>query len=254
MDKEIKDLLRQLKQVAESSNEDMDLEDAATLLLRFNRNRILHQNIIRARLYDKLRYEAKKTLLLECARRGIDPASLEESEAAGMEEKEKECSVVVSTLEEKEKGMGKRPDHEQLPESIQKLYSENLNAFMRMRKLHETLKNMDNAKACDRFPYVDELLKLDDKVIKNWKMYDAYRPGEEESKSEDPEVDAKRISANRKYISGNKEKLAGLLQENPAKAEELKAKMQVRVDELLACNAGISDEQLTELSKLGIHV
>lgn len=67
-------------------------------------------------------------------------------------------------------------------------------------------------------------------------------------------IDAKRISANRKYISDNKEKLAKLSAEQSPKAEELREKIQLRVSELLTVGAGISDDQLSELAKLGINV
>lgn len=257
MDKEMITLLKALKAITVTPDTDIDLDKSALLLLQFNRNRILHQNIIRGRLYAKLKYEAKKNFDLFCAKYGIDPETFDESPEVQMDEMEKRYEESPD-VEEKEKTMGKRPDHDELPDNIRSLYQVNLDAYLRMRKLHEALKNMDNAKACDRFPYIKEFLDLDDLTVKNWTLYDAYNPaagGTDTGKqSENTLIDAKRISANRKYLSDNKEKLAKLIAEDSIKAGELREKMQLRATELLSVDAGISNEQLTELSKLGINV
>lgn len=257
MDKEMITLLKALKAITVTPDTEIDLDKSALLLLQFNRNRILHQNIIRGRLYAKLKYEAKKNFDLFCAKYGIDPETFDESPEVQMDEMEKRYEESPD-VEEKEQTMGKRSDHDELPDNIRSLYQVNLDAYLRMRKLHEALKNMDNAKACDRFPYIKEFLDLDDLTVKNWTLYDAYNPaagGTDTGKqSENTLIDAKRISANRKYLSDNKEKLAKLIAEDSIKAGELREKMQLRATELLSVDAGISNEQLTELSKLGINV
>lgn len=254
MEKEMIRLLKDLKQIALTPNQDIDLEKSALLLLQFNRNRILYQNIIRARLYDKLKYEAVKMFELTCARYGLDPETFDESPQAQMDEMEKRYEAAPE-VEVKEKSMGVRPDHDTLPDNIRALYQANTDAYLRMRKLHEALKNMDAAKACDRFPYVKEFLDLDDLTVKNWTLYDSFNPEEQNDKPEEGKaIDAKRISANRKYLSDNKDKLAKLIADNSEKAHELRDKMQLRVTELLSVDAGVSDDQLTELAKLGINV
>ena len=191
--------------------------------------------------------------LLHCARIGVDPESLLPDANADMKAQEEKLKTILP-VEEKLKTMGIREDHLLLPAPIQRCYNENSELFLRVRKLHEALKLMDAAKPCDRFPYVSELLSLDDQISKNWKTYDSYEIETVAVPVVESVIDAKRISANRKYLSDNKEKLANLLAENSPKAEALRNKMQIRVDELLAANAGISEEQLTELSKLGINV
>lgn len=258
--------LKELKQITVTPEKEIDLEKAALLLLRFNKNRILYDNITKRKLFAKLKYEAGKTFDLYCARLGINPGSFKEDPAVEMEEQEKRFQA-IPPVEELEKTRGIRADHDALPENIRMLYTQNSELYLRMRKLHEALKTMDGAKACDRFPYVKEFLELDDIVVKNWEMYDAYKPENEMNADVDKNatvdkevtnttqiIDAKRISANRKYISDNKEKLAKLSAEQSPKAEALRIKMQERVTELLTANAGMSDEQLTDLAKLGINV
>lgn len=257
MDKETIKLLKELKAITVTPDTEINLDKSALLLLQFNRNRILHQNIIRSRLYGKLKYEAKKNFDLYCAKYGIDPETFEDAPEIQMYEMEKRYEENPE-VEEKEKTMGKRPDHDGLPDNIRSLYQANMDSYLRMRKLHEVLKNMDSAKACDRFPYVKEFLELDDLTVKNWTIYDTYIPStrgtDTDKPAENPPVDAKRISANRKYLSVGKDLLTKLITEDPVKAGELREKMQLRVAELLSVDAGISNEQLTELSKLGINV
>lgn len=257
---EIIQQLKELKQITVTPEKEIDLEKGALLLLRFNKNRILYDNITKRKLFAKLKYEAGKTFALNCARLGVNPDSFKDDPTVEMEEQEKRFQAIPS-VEELEKTRGIRADHDALPENIRQLFTQNSELYLRMRKLHEALKTMDGAKACDRFPYVKEFLELDDVVVKNWEMYDAYKPENETNADVDKEVtnttqliDAKRISANRKYISDNKEKLAKLLAEQSPKAEELREKIQLRVSELLTAGAGISDDQLSELAKLGINV
>lgn len=265
-DEEVIKKLKELKHITTASNNEIDLNESALLLLRFNRNRILYDNITRHKLYDKLKYEAGKIVDLFCARLGINQESFEDDPAAEMEEQEKRF-LAIPAIEEQEKARGMRADHDALPDNIRLLFTQNSELYLRMRKLHEALKTMDGAKPCDRFPYIKEFLELDDTVVKNWEMYDAYKLETETNTNSNKNstvdkimteaiqtIDAKRISANRKYISDNKEKLAKLSAEKSQKAENLRKKMQERVTELLTANAGMSDEQLTDLSKLGINV
>lgn len=258
--------LKELKQITVTPEKEINLEKGALLLLRFNKNRILYDNITKRKLFAKLKYEAQKTFDLYCARLGINTDSFKDDPTVDIEAQEKRFQA-IPPIEELEKTRGIRADHDALPENIRQLFTQNSELYLRMRKLHEALKTMDGAKACDRFPYVKEFLELDDIVVKNWEMYDAYKPENEinadvdKNATVDKEVtnttqviDAKRISANRKYISDNKEKLAKLSAEHSPKAEVLRIKMQERVTELLTANAGISDEQLTDLAKLGINV
>ena len=263
---EIVQQLKELKQITVTPEKEINLEKAALLLLRFNKNRILYNNITKRKLFAKLKYEAGKTFDLFCARLGINPDNFKDDPTAEMAEQEKRFQS-IPLIEELEKTRGIRSDHDTLPENIRQLFTQNSELFLRMRKLHEALKTMDGAKPCDRFPYIKEFLELDDTVVKNWEMYDAYKLETEINTDGDKNVtvnkmmtettqniDAKRISANRKYISDNKEKLAKLSAENSPKAEALRVKMQERVTELLTANAGMSDEQLTDLAKLGINV
>lgn len=66
-------------------------------------------------------------------------------------------------------------------------------------------------------------------------------------------IDARRISANRAYLSRNKDKLSTLKDtKEEAKYAKLLDEMQVRYNELESSGNPVSDEQKEELSSLGI--
>ena len=76
---------------------------------------------------------------------------------------------------------GKRADHESLPIDIQALYTENLDIVHRMREVHLKLRSLslENASCPDseRYPFLQEIIKLDKKLHENWYTYDHFIPG-----------------------------------------------------------------------------
>jgi hypothetical protein len=258
----MENLTSEIKKILDTPDEQINVSETAVLLLKINRNRILHENIIRRNNVGKLKYELQKIYDFRMKENALKETSALEKEATIIV---KETFPKVEIMEASEtKGM--RADHEQLPDEIKAKYQENLTVFPRMRKLHEQLKLMGNAKPCDRYPFLKELKELDEKLRQNWDEYDAYKilPADDEpsapdgnpsSGNENPEpVDVKKISAARKYLSDNKPKLTELKElEDQTKYGALLAKMQERLTVLIQTNAGISDEQLAELKALGLN-
>ena len=76
------------------------------------------------------------------------------------------------------KQLGKRSDHEDLPDEIKAKFIENLELLRRMRELHLRLRtlSLENATCPDseRYPFLKELIELDKKLHKNWEEYDHY--------------------------------------------------------------------------------
>jgi hypothetical protein len=250
-------LTNEIKKVLGTPDEQVDIEPAALLLLKLNRNRILYDSICRRRNVDKLKYELRKIYDFRSKEKAVEEVKVLEKEVV---------KVVKSTFPKEEKReatetKGKRPDHEQLPDEIKALYLENLNIFPKMRKLHEQLKLMNTALPCDRYPFLKELKEMDEKLRKNWGQYDAFIivPSNPEDAADgsippqDTVPDARKISAARKYLSNNKAKLAELkAQEDQSNYLKLLEKMQERLTFLISSNAGISDEQMAELKALGL--
>ncbi len=242
-----------------------NLEEGATILLQLNRNRILHQNIIRRgeKMMGKLEYELKKHLRIR-----QDGMTLNEVVAM-----EKKVVPVVEQLLSKPEAehAGKRADHDDLPEEIQKLWDNNFERYAKIKALFEELKAMEKQQPCDRY----EKLKLLNEAEKAYRealaTYDGYVkektfPKDEDDKKDnfpnkteeqpvDPAELATQIGNARKYISEGKGKLKKLIEEgNEAKAETLRAKIVERVKIILQAGAPISDDTLAELSELGINL
>jgi hypothetical protein len=253
----MENLTDQIKKILDTPDNEVDLSSASIILLKVNRNRILHENIIRRNNVAKLKYELKKIYDFRTKENGIEETKALEKAIV---------PIIKKTLPEIEKieaaeAKGKRADHDQLPDEIKALLLENQNIYPRMRKLHEQLKLMGNAKACDRYPFLKELKELDETIRANWDKYDKFiiKPVDPDPSSGDPgsgeqlPVDAKKISAARKYLSDNKPKLADLKAlEDQSKYLALLAKMQERLTFLIESKAGISDEQLAEWKGLGL--
>ena len=89
---------------------------------------------------------------------------------------DKNVAETPDTAEPKQ--LGKRPDHEDLPDEIKAKFIENLELLRRMRELHLRLRtlSLENATCPDseRYPFLKELIELDKKLHKNWEEYDHY--------------------------------------------------------------------------------
>lgn len=74
--------------------------------------------------------------------------------------------------------VGRRPDHDDLPEEIQQLLHENMKMIEEMRQLHATLRGLSLADSpcpdSERYPFLKRLIELDKKVHANWERYDHY--------------------------------------------------------------------------------
>ena len=242
-----------------------NVEEGATMLLQLNRNRILHQNIIRrgAKMMPKLEYELKKHLRIR-----DDGKTLHEVVAM-----EKEVMPVVEKIVEKPvaEHAGKRADHDELPPEIQQLWDGNLERYTKIKALFEELKAMEKLQPCDRY----EKLKLLNEAEKAYRealaTYDGYLkensfpkdaddkednfPNKTEEQPVDPAELATQIGNARKYISEGKGKLKRLIEEgNEVKADTLRAKIVERARIIQQAGAPISDDTVAELSALGINL
>ena len=231
-----------------------NLEEGATMLLQLNRNRVLHQNIIRrgAKMMPKLEYELKKHLRIR-----QDGMTLHEVVAM-----EKVIMPAVEQLVTKPEAehAGKRADHDELPEEVQQLWDGNFERYTKIKALFEELKAMEKMQPCDRY----EKLKLLDEAEKAYRealsAYDSYVkednfPTKTEEQPVDPAELATEIGNARKYISEGKGKLKKLIDEgNEAKATTLREKIVKRVRTIQQAGAPISDDTLAELSELGINL
>lgn len=240
-----------------------NIDEGATMLLQLNRNRILHQNIIRrgVKMMPKLEYELKKHLRIR-----DDGKTLHEVVAM-----EKKIMPVVEKMVEKPEAehAGKRADHDELPEQIQQLWDSNFERYAKIKALFEELKAMEKLQPCDRY----EKLKLLNEAEKAYRealaVYDGYLKENNYPKDAptvldnevgvtsfvDPAELATQIGNARKYISEGKGKLKKLIEAGyEAKADTLRSKIVERARIIQQAGAPISDDTLAELSELGINL
>lgn len=247
-----------VRQWLDTPAQERDIIAGATLLLQLNKNRILHANIVRhpERFMDKLEYELRKHLNIR-----VDGFTLRE-----VVRMEREVMPAVAlTLDEgvpaepsaDEDGqkhyIGKREDHDALPEDIQALYTRNGEVYAKLKETFETLKQMEKAQPCDRYEHLKLLCELDEEYRANWEKYDHYDPSAANNPEDGSQGSGQKVSAARKYISTNKEKLASLIDAgDEEKAAALRAKIQERIAIILADGGDFDASYKESLGELGL--
>lgn len=230
--------------------EERNLEVGAELMLQGNRNRILRDNVLRKRNFEKVEYELTKIIgTARVIEEKIDLPKLDQS-AAILEKSLKDS-------EEKGEFKGLRPDHDTLPESIKQIPGKNLERYHTMRSLFERIKILseDGHAPEERIPFLKELFQHEEILIADWAAYDDYTVGTKEPAKDLKPIDAKRIMANRKYLSENKKKYPTLIENGkPDNAAKLLAEMQKRCDELTNADQTFDPGQLEELRSIGLII
>lgn len=188
-------LTEQLQQWLDTKAEDRDIATGAMLLRKLVRNLIFAANFERnpQRHMKMAEYQLSKLLVPRLNGHTHD-------DVVRMTKQVKEINAELhldqplpggkkaSELKRIEKTdkfrVGKRPDHDQLPEEIQALYTENLSIMQNMRACHAQLVVLSTGKqsSCpdgDRYPFVKEIIALDERYRQNWRQYDEYPSADE---------------------------------------------------------------------------
>lgn len=166
---------------------------------------------------------------------------------------------------------GKRTDHDTLPEAIRAIWDKNAERYKKIKQAHETCKTLEAA--CDRYEYTKAIAELWDDYKKDFDTYDHYVlvPVNEEAGTTTPAADevqlsaedVKAINAARPYISKNLPKLLALVaaakQEGFTEAqakelENLRDRIQQRVDVLTRTKQVIKDELRQQLTEADIKL
>lgn len=206
-------LTLQMRAWLESPAELRDLAEGALMLLRLNNNKLMYRNIshnLRAnasfiehnlqkyynyRVKDMTHEEVKAMdAQVDKIMAGIssftkeEPTDGEKTEGAEDGEDADHPSPATSVnsgfaaASTSEYQKGKRLDHDSLPPEIQACYIENLSKVQRMRELHLKLRSMSTMESpcpdSERYPYLQEIIKLDKERRANWNTYDSYRVAE----------------------------------------------------------------------------
>lgn len=169
----------QIKQWLETPESERDYTVGALYLLKLSGNQIMYKNIIAQidRRHDFVEYQLQKYYNFRV--QALTHAQVEEmaSQVATIAD-EHHLTDVASTMPEDERRLGKREDHDSLPDEVKAKYVENLSLLQRMRELHLRLRSLslENSTCPDseRYPFLKELIALDKKLHANWEAYDHY--------------------------------------------------------------------------------
>ncbi len=225
-----------------------DYDKGLILLSKFSKNKMLLQNLARKPRPEKLDYELRKlvdratpnVVIKEQEKPVEDPKDLITLNPKEVIPVFKEPNRLIVLRNKQE------VDYKELPKELQSLWDDNAELYKHSRSLHEKLKLMENASPDERKPIIAKLISMQASVRKSWDIIDAYDPTAIVVVAEPKTIDAKRISANRKYISFNVKKLS-----TGDTSSDLFKKIQIRITELVTAKETFNPDLKVKLSKLG---
>lgn len=170
----------------------------ARLLLQVTRNQIIFRNALRRpdRYAGRVEYELRKvynTRLKEVSKKEV--ASL----LTAVDDINARCGLdkpLDSGRSDFQRG--KRADHDELPESVRRLWEDNAEIMKKMRDCHTHLRLITPENSTcpdsDRYPWAKEIIRLDKEYRNNFNLYDHYIKGQPLAATEletDPRTAAK---------------------------------------------------------------
>lgn len=266
--------------------DDENIRKGAELLLRVNRNRGLYERICRYPKggLKKLEYEIQKHVNIRLQGYSFDDIQKLDHEitpdikfavercAIHQEENNMPESEVLPHFEKPNDEhwteqtfpiTGKRPDHDNLPEEIQAIWPKNAERWKKIKETYNLLLTLNAP--CDRFEHLQLLKELWYKYREDMCRYDDFKAGtadsEEPKKKELSDKDKQDIDYAQSYISRN---LPVLLELKAAakepdfaeqeKLEDLREKVQNRVNSLLKLGVVLSNLRKADLLSVDISV
>ena len=170
---------QQIREWLEQPHDERDYSVGALYLLKLSGNQIMYRNLIAnpSAKADFIEYQIQKYYNFR-----VQALTHEQVEEMAAQVKtiadEHHLTDDASTVPEDERRLGKREDHDALPDEVKAKYVENLSLLQRMRELHLRLRSLslDNSPCPDseRYPFLKELISLDKKLHANWEEYDHF--------------------------------------------------------------------------------
>lgn len=172
-----------LKDWLETPADKRDYAKGALYLLRLSGNKVLYSNIVaninRYRLHVDHQLQKYYNFRVQgLTRQQVAEMAQKVEKIAAEHALDQPTTTNQQPPTKKEKPLGKRADHDSLPDDIQAMFVENLSLIRRMRELHLKLRtlSLENSTCPDseRYPFYKELIELDKKMHSNWEKYDSY--------------------------------------------------------------------------------
>ena len=249
--------------------------EGATILLKINRNRGLYERIIRNPLKHvaKVEYELKKHANIRKEGMNIEDVmalnneimpkinhavykTKDDPENLPLEKDEESGTIVISK--------GIRPDHDKLPADIQAIWPANAERWKKIKATFELLKTLEAP--CDRYENLNVLKEAWYKYKDEMARYDEYQAAADDAEGgshESSESDKQMIDYAQSYISRYLPQLLELVleakepdftDEQKEKLEDLRVKIQDRVNILLKGGVQLTDQRKDDLVKCDIAI
>lgn len=247
--------------IAQEEFTEQEAIDGATMLLQLNRNRALYSTVIRnpLKFVRKIKYELEKFLpsrldgltLNEVVKMDNEITPIIKEHVAvekAVKEEQGEETVVLPLRN------GIRPDHDELPDSIKALWTQNAERWKKIKQLYNLLAEIKHP--CERYEYLKQMVELWYKYREDMNKYDSFKVGDDvanEPAAAETVTDAKAILSARTYISKNIDRLIELKDsEDLDEYARLRSKMQDRVNLLIGTHQDFKKENLAKLRLAGI--
>lgn len=154
-----------------------DYKQGALMMLQITSNQIQYNNVMRNLNAKRGVVDYELTHYLKVKAKAVEKKQVEEMRA--------KVSVIAhernldGSKYSHSQGKGKRQDHEELPDEIKALYTENLSLLQSMREDHLQLRNLvlDKNVTCldaEQFPFLKDIIEKDERMHENWQKYDEY--------------------------------------------------------------------------------
>lgn len=170
-------MLEIVRQWLELDQAKRDYQKGALMMLQITSNRIQYNNVVRnlAAKRGVVDYELEHYLKVKA--KAVETKQVEEMRA--------KVSVIAhernldGSKYTHSQSKGKRQDHDELPDEIKALYTENLSLLQSMREDHLQLRNLvlDKNVTCldaEQFPFLKDIIEKDERMHENWQKYDEY--------------------------------------------------------------------------------
>lgn len=260
---------------------DKAIEEGAMLLLQLNRDRSMYQRIMRRpqRELSFLEYKLRRFLQMRQDGHTIKDVVKMDREiteqiaaAAGTIDTGGTLPMEVPNVDSGPDSLpsyvrkGIRPDHERLPDNIKALWLKNAERWKKIKEAFETCKGL--TEPCDRYEYLKVLKETWYKYKEDMARYDEYRMTDDIAGTDDnpagltPEQEKELANAD-SYISKNMPQMQQLVaaaseedfnEEQQKHLENLRQRIQQRVNVLLKYGRTLTTERMEQLNKCDIRV
>jgi hypothetical protein len=257
------------------------IQQGAKLLLQLNNDRAMYQRIIRRpqRELSFLEYKLRRFLQLRQDGHTIKDVVKMDREitdqiaaAAGTIDTGGTLPMVVPTVGSGPDSLpsyvrkGIRPDHDRLPDNIKALWPKNAERWKKIKEAFETCKGL--TEPCDRYEYLKVLKETWYKYKEDMARYDEYRLTADSkangaaAPSLTPEQEKELANAD-SYISKNMPQMQQLVaaakeegfnEDQMKQLENLRKRIQQRVDVLLKYGRTLTEERREQLLQCDIKV